>query len=314
MIEQSNHLPHAEGQIERPKGFDWQSYDRLTAELDRADLADSSYHRSAQNLEILGWDEHVIYPGEETILTDAMTDILERIAELGTPPACVDCKRAGEVFRSTETPLGERLSDEHPSTCRCCGGSGDYQALEVVEDDNSAPDAHLERDYDDRYAWNDSDDGRWDDDPNPYDGTYSETERSHRMTERVIHHLSVRIEKWQTTRAAWEPRTSTDENYRGFPEQCDTIAAANGATTMTEQSSAHERVPFHDRLYFDQTDDGEATLVWCRSTPIADGYSTTWRVLLPSVDEVYPRVTEPAPDAHLESDDEADMTSWGGDS
>lgn len=108
--------------------FDWDAYDRLCDELHGAYLAYDSWHRSMVNLEYQGWDEHGVYPGEEGILNRAIAEIRQKIAALGTPPACTTCRGAGEYHAFYEVPTtGERFYDEWPSRCPACGGSGKYQ-------------------------------------------------------------------------------------------------------------------------------------------------------------------------------------------
>jgi hypothetical protein len=120
-----------------PKPFDWDTYDRLSEELQSAYLAYDSYRASAMNLEYQGWDEHGVYPGEEGILNRGIDRIRNQIAELGEPPACVCCKGAGEVYEFTEAPTGERFFDEHPSVCWCCDGDGEYR--KPVDEPNGGP-------------------------------------------------------------------------------------------------------------------------------------------------------------------------------
>jgi hypothetical protein len=159
--------PDVLGPLGEPKPFDWDAYDRLSEELQSAYLAYDSYRASAMNLDYQGWDDHGVYPGEEGILNRAEREIRDKIKELGEPPACVCCKGAGEVYQYTEASTGERFSDEHPSVCWCCGGDGQYRKPIEEPDADSAPDAHLEMEVEDRFS-------RYDDDPSPYDGTYSE--------------------------------------------------------------------------------------------------------------------------------------------
>jgi len=112
--------------------------------------------------------------------------------------------------------------------------------------------------------------------------------------ERRIEVLSARIARWTATE--WRQpgriaaRATREEHDRGSAADCARIAQANGAPTLADETLPSASGPFPDQVSTTPWEDGSIVEVWCRSTPIDDGNATTWRVLLPSVAEVYPVV------------------------
>ena len=101
--------------------FDWTEYDRLSRELESLNLGYSSYHRSCQNLEWDGWDEHGVVPGEGAMYERLFAELRQKFEALGDPPACTTCRGQDYYHTSGPDSCGDYWTDEHPSTCPACG-------------------------------------------------------------------------------------------------------------------------------------------------------------------------------------------------